>query len=239
MHLCADLERWEPPVGPWPARVRHVALPWSCVAEHVTHRDASGHALRLSLREAGLALATIELPPLDCLGRDAFERQTEDAYMRMQIADRLGAEAVTLVSAHSGSVGFDAMVDVVRRLAVLAERIGIRVFVRNVNGSSIEQPESVARLLSLVGSSAVAACLDNVEFQRAVANPADAVLVLSGHIGAVRLGDERSGVPCAAGQGAAHVEATVEAMREEAFDGFVLVGGTYLAEADRLLFGAV
>ena len=235
MQLGAYLERWpDEAATPFPSSVTSVALAWKGITEHVSGEERSGRSLVELLDARGVILEGVELNPLTCLNGASFERRMEEAQGQMRIVQGLGAASVIISSAPEGSVGFDMTVAALTRLVAQAERMGLKLCLRNVCGSSVEQLEVLHVLLGRAAVPGFGLCLDNVEFQRAAVNPADAVLSFSDRIAMVRLGDELRSSPCAPGRGNAHVGATIEALAAERFEGPLLVDKEWLhAVVDR------
>lgn len=220
MKLCAWYDDWPATNDPLrPAGARDVALPWSAVAHYVSHRDVSGAALTTLLTNAGVTLSAVELPPLTCLSEATFEQETDDSYMRMQIVERLGAPLAIVASGHAGEVGLPMMRDALTRLAALAERMDLRLLVRNTSGSALATPEALDELFREVNSPALGFCLDVGECDRAVINPAELVLRYADGLSAVVAPDAS-----AAGTRApdAHFGAVVEELSAEAYDGLLI-----------------
>lgn len=226
MYLCAYLNEWSVEAGAaLPDSVKYVTLPWGVVRRAVGSRDIDGRTLRGELITCGLDLAVIELSPLTCLDAAGFERQTDDAYMQMQIAERLGAPLTILASGHEGRLGFGMMADAVTRLAALAERMAVRLVLRNANGSALEQADDVHELLRRSGNSKLGVCLDNAAFSAAAVNPADMVLRFRSRLAAVRLGDA----------GKSHIGATLDALSEENYRGPLIVDADKMYTAEQAL----
>jgi sugar phosphate isomerase/epimerase len=182
--------------------------------------DLSGVALRDSLQAASACLECVELPPLTCLDQPSFERETDDAYMRLQIVERLGAALAIIASAHEGEAGFDLTVDALTRLTALAERMDVRLAVRNVCGSALEQPEALHELFRRVGSNDLGLCLDALEFAQSVVNPAEAVTAFADRVAAACL--PAHAVPNLRLTESA-LRATLTALRAENFSGPIIV----------------
>jgi sugar phosphate isomerase/epimerase len=199
-----------------------VALPWAVIRQVVGPHDIDGRTLRGELITCGLDLAVVELAPLTCLDTATIEREIDEAYMQMQIAERLGTPLAVLASAHEGPVGFAMMADAVTRLAALAERMAVRLLVRNGLGSAIEQAEDMHELLRRCGDAKLGVCLDNAAFGKAAVNPADMVLRFRGRLAAVRLGDADGD----------HLSATLDALTEEDYRGPLIIDAdkAYAAE---------
>ena len=229
MRLVAYLERWPGEAEkPLPPSVKCVAVAWKAISAQGPDRDLPGGSLAKWLDARGVTLEGVELSPWTCLDEPSLERQMAEAQAQMRIAQDLGAASVIISSAPEGSVGFDMTVAALTRLAAPAERMGLKLCVRNVCGSAVEQLKALHALLGRAAAPALWLCLDNVEFQRAAVNPADAVLSFSDRIAMVRLGDELRSSPCAPGRGNAHVGATIEALAAERFEGALLVDGDWL-----------
>ncbi len=209
---------------------RGLVLPWSAVRRYVTRHDLDGQALHAALRGSGWTLAGVELDPLSGLDAAGFERETDDAYMQMQIAERIGAPLAILASAHAGLAGADIMADAVTRLAALAERMDVRLCLRNAADSAAEQVDALRRIFDRAESPALGLCLDNLACVQAVQNPADAVLAFADRLAAVRLRDEMRERACAPGSGRGHVAATLAALADEGFAGPVIVDAAWAVD---------
>lgn len=188
-----------------------VQLAWEQVARAAT-RDADAARLLERLRTASVELIGLDATALDCMDVETFERQTDDAYLQMQAAVRLGTTAVSLAAGPRGPVNFAHVVDGFKRLTVLAERLGVDISVRNRNHSSIEQLDDLHRLFHAVGAANLRLDLDLAEFQSAAVNPADAALSFPRRIARVRV--------CRP-----PLEATLAALRRDGFGGPILVAG--------------
>ena len=228
MYLCAELEGWPADERSVFGRlrdagVRHVALPWRVVADRRGSDEMSVNAWKAGLNAFDLSIAYLELAPLSCLTEDEFEAQTDGACTQMRVAQGMGAGIVGIASGHEGSIVFEMMVAAVTRLGVLAQRLGLCLCVRNRANSALEQLDALGALFRRAKADGVRLCLDNVEFQRAVVNPADAVMSFHNRLGTVRLRDEQGTAPCPLGQGRGHVQATVEALLTEGFAGPIMV----------------
>ncbi|HRX86071.1 MAG TPA: TIM barrel protein [Phycisphaerae bacterium] len=224
MHLSILHTTWPPAAS---VRATSITLPWDAVAAHVSHRDVSGDTFRSALRNAGCSLECIELPPLTCLDAETFERETDDAYMRLQIAERVGAPLAIIASAHEGEAGFEMTVDALTRLTALAERMDVRLVVRNACGSALEQPAALHELLRRIHSPDLAICVDALEFAQALVNPADAALSFSQYTAAVCL--PARPVPNLRVTATA-IRTTLTTLAEEDFTGPVIVEAREAAE---------
>jgi sugar phosphate isomerase/epimerase len=224
MYLCAELAQWSrEEAESLPDSVRFVTLPWAVIRRHVGPHDLDGRRFRNELISCGLDVAAVELPSLTALDEPTFERETDDAYMQMQIVERLGAPLAIIASGHERSAGFAMMVDAMTRLAALAERMALRLAVRNAVGTALAQAQDVHELLHRSGAPKLGLCLDHGAFRKAVENPADMVLRFRNRLAAVRL----------AGWRGSHLEATLEALAEESYRGPLIVEASeiYAAEA--------
>ena len=231
MRLCAFSDRPPEYALPQPGSdcVIQLALPWSAVAEYVSPADLDGNSLRDKLDRIHHRLVCVILPPLTCQNAQSFEQQTDDAYMQMQIAQRLEAHAVVIFSAHDEPGDMECLTDAVGRLAALAERMPLTLLLRNQRSTALEQPEAMAAILRAADSPALGVCLDNLEYHRAAINPADAVLRFANLIQVAWIRDARSGQPCAPGDGMGHVDATLAALAEECPESRVFVEAEHLA----------
>jgi len=219
MHVCAELQSWPADARETFGRlrdagVRHVALSWCSTPD-----DPWASALVAF----GLSTAYLELRPLTCLTEDQFASQVEVTGTQLEAAKLAGAQRVGIASAHQGSIGFEMMAAAIARLVPLAERLGLRLCVRNRAGSAIEQLGDLHALLGRTKTAALRLCLDNVEFQRAIVNPADAVMSFADRLEVVRLRDEEGPGPCPLGRGRGHVAATGDALRTADFTGPIII----------------
>lgn len=188
MHVCVYHERWPPDAAPDPVPgVRHVVLPWVAVADHVAPHDLDASGLRAGLDARGVQLAAVELPPLTCLDLETFDSETDETYMRLQILERVGVPLAIIASGHDGAIGLDMTIDALSRLAALAERMDVRLLVRNACGSALEQPDALHLLFHRVASPGLGFCLDALEFAQAVVNASEVVSALSDRLAAVCL----------------------------------------------------
>jgi sugar phosphate isomerase/epimerase len=222
MHVCVLHSEW-PPNGVAAASAKGVAnaaLPWEVVARHVSPHDLTAAGLRGALQGAGLELECVELPPLTCLDAATFERETDDTYMRLQVVERVGAPLAIIASGHEGEIGFNMMADAITRLAALAERMDVRLVVRNVSGSALERPESVLELLRRAGVPGLGVCFDAIAFSQALVNPADTVLAFAGRLAAVCV--PARAVPILRVTEAS-IRATLNTLADEKYDGPVIV----------------
>jgi sugar phosphate isomerase/epimerase len=134
-----------------------------------------------------------------------------------------GVESAIISFATSVARDIDHAIDALTRLSSLGERMALRLHVRNVCDSVFERLDVLHELFARVKSPALGLCVDNLEFQRAVVNPADAVLNFNDRLGAVRLRDELRGAACNLGDGGCHVRGTLRALSAEGFSGSVYV----------------
>ena len=236
MQVCARLKDWTTSsveridrlVG---LGVRRLSLPWDNLAQHLSRASLRAEAVVAALADADVALAWVELPTLTCRDDASFEQETDDAYMQMQVAQRSGADGVIIAFGHRSATSSAMATDALKRLATLAERQQVILSVRNVYRSAFEQVDEFHCAFRDVRSEALRLCLDNVEFQRSVVNPADAALAFSGRTSPVLLGDAHNGQPCVLGAGDAHVEPTVKALVEEGYAGDLLIDAAHVESA--------
>lgn len=221
MRLCVLHTEWPPRVAAeQPETARLVALPWEALARHVSHVDLSGSGLRAALVSRGAQVACVELPPLTCMDAATFERETDDAYMRLQVVERVGAPLAVIASAHEGEAGFDMAADALVRLAALAERMDVTLAVRNVSGSALARPDALLEVLRRADAPALGVCCDILEFSQELVNPAEAVSAFGGRLAAVCMPAR----PIAALRvGEAAIRAALDALIQESFSGPVIV----------------
>jgi sugar phosphate isomerase/epimerase len=200
------------------AGLAHVQLAWEQVARSVltsggglSHLHHPGlDALRERLGEAGLEPLGLDAAAFDALDDQTFERQTDDLYGQMRIAARLGAPHVTLTAGPRDPANFAHLVDALKRLTVLAERVGLGISIRNLCDSSVEQLDDLHRLFHQVGVRSLTLDLDMAAFQAAVVNPYDAAISFPGRIARVRVCD-------------VNLSVTLAALQRDGFTGPVLV----------------
>jgi sugar phosphate isomerase/epimerase len=227
MYLCTELQKW-PATAP-DRNVSSLALPWAAVREHVSPSDLDGRALTGAMHTAGCELRAVLLTPLTCLDLAAFERQTDDAYMQMQISERLGAELAIITSAHRGPAGREVLADAITRLAALADRMDLRLCLMNALGSAAEQAGDIHHILDRADSTSLMFCLDTLAWRRSIQNPTDALLSFANDLAAVRLADGTQSTTCPPGSGRGQVDDTLAALRDAGFVGPIIVDEQYTA----------
>ena|GEM_PF-6175615 len=162
------------------------------------------------LHGEGLELAGIDATALDGLDGETFKKQTDDICVQMRAAGRLGAGNVTLTAGPRDPANFAHVVDGLRRLTVLADRVGVALSIRNVCDSSVEQLDDLHRLFHEVGAKHLTLDLDMAEFQAAVVKPYDAAISFAYRVARIRVCD-------------INLEATLATLQRDGFTGPVLV----------------
>ena len=162
------------------------------------------------LHQEGLEPVGVDATALDCLDDETFEKQIDDIREQMQTAGRLGTRHVTLSAGPRDPSNFSHVVRGLKHLAVLADRVGVGLSIRNVCDSSVEQPDDLHRLFHEVGAANLTLDLDMADFQAAVVNPYDAALSFAHRVTRVRACD-------------VNLQATLTALQRDGFIGPVLV----------------
>ncbi|MCP4589284.1 MAG: TIM barrel protein [bacterium] len=212
------------------AGLAHVQLSWEQVARRVPRLNPGGSPvegsrrripevvirghfgagvddLRDSMRSARMAVVGLDAATLDCMDEETFERQADELFDQMQVAESLGAAHISVSAGPRDPANFAFVVDILKRLAVMH---GVRLAVRNRCHSSVEQIEDLHRLFRAVGVDRLTLDLDAAEFQAAVVNPHDAVLSFARRTSRVRVAGADRG-------------AIVESLERDGFSGPILI----------------
>lgn len=175
--------------------------------------DVTADAIDLALGE-GVHLSGIDLSTLLIRSDKDLDDQTDDAYMQMRIARKLGLDRVTLFGGSRDTKAYDYLVAALLRLTTLADRLGLDMLLGNRSGTCLEQIDDVSRAISDVGAHNLHVDLDVAEFHIACVNPCDAFLAFGSRTACVRLSNVHAGLPAALGDGELHVPAILRALQE-------------------------
>ena len=215
------------------AGVDRLHLPWADAARIVKPPGALEPAW--SFAQSGVEIAGIEVSPFTAECDDDFERQSDDIYLEMQVAKRLGLTAVSLDGGAKSAVAFEYLTPALTRLTVLADRLGLALCLHNRADTRLEQPIDLQRVFVEVAAENLSIDLDVLEFHRSQVNPCEAIWAFGERIKKVRLADTDAGEPVPLGRGEINIEAVIEALKEAEFDGlFVLTLGDDAGAVERL-----
>jgi sugar phosphate isomerase/epimerase len=217
MHLSYAVPRWRPENDPdlralTAPGTGPLVLSWPQVA-----------ALPQDVRKRNVLIDCIDLGEIECgsdSARDALVSQLAD---RCNTAAALAAPRVSITAGGPTNRNFSDATAVLHALAPIAQRLGLRLCIRNRFDSSVEQLDELHVLFRDAAASDLQLDLDVGAFQRAIVNPCDAVLSFSGRIGQVRLTDLRGRKTVPLGQGDVNVPAVLESLIEERFTGPIVL----------------
>jgi sugar phosphate isomerase/epimerase len=245
IRLVANRERSICAAGPSGQDVRHVLeragnagvdrlhLPWADAAHMVQPPGALEPTW--SRAEPEIPIAGIEVSPFTAERDDDFERQSDDIYLQMQVAKRLGLTAVSLDGGAKSAIAFEYLTPALKRLTGLADRLGLALCLHNRVDTRLEQPIDLQRVFVDVAARNLSIDLDVLEFHRSQVNPCEAIWAFGERIRKVRLADTDAGEPVPLGRGEINIEAVIEALKEAEFDGlFVLTLGDDAGAVERL-----
>lgn len=121
-----------------------------------------------------------------------------------------------------GDTRWSALRRICARLADVCDHARNRdVRIQIENGGDFASFIDLTKIMDLVASPLLTACYDLSAGTAAGDKPADAVSALGTRISAVRVRDERGGVPCRLGQGEAPVKALIDALNGAGSDAWV------------------
>lgn len=169
-------------------------------------------------------------------GAEDFEEKTDEIYMQMQSARRLGLSAVSIHGGAADAAARQHLIHGLRRLALLADRLGIEMRLCNRRGTCCEQPSDYREILAEVAAENLAVDLDIAECHRACVNPTEPIWGFERRISAVRWANVSAGGPAPLEDGEINVRAILDALRGAEFDGpQLLVFGDDKNAPDRLM----
>ena len=97
------------------------------------------------------------------------------------------AERIIVSTTCRGSIGWETVTAFLSELIEIQGDSSGSICVTNSNDSCLEQVDDLHKLFSTPGFFSIGLCLDISEFQKAIVNPADAIINFSDRIQAVRI----------------------------------------------------
>ena len=173
--------------------------------------------------EAGVRIGGMDVTPLSAERDDELDRRTGEIHSQMQAAARLGLSAVSLQSGARNAAAFQCLTAGLRRLTLLAQRLGLDIRLRNGRDTALEQMIDLHRVLAEVKAGNLKIDLDAAEFHRSSVNPCEAVWAFPERIGQVRLSDAAAGQQVTLGSGEINAAAVTDALRDIGFAGPILL----------------
>lgn len=206
------------------AGIEAVHLHWEALHRILQKSNLNGLAWDEGFAlEGSLPVGGIEVTPLTAERDDELDRQTDDIYMQMQVARRLGMSAVSVHGGARSAVAFEYFTAGLTRLALLAERLGLDICLCNRCDTALEQPLDLHRVFAEVQADNLKVDLDAAEFHRSSVNPCEAVWAFQQRVRKARLSDVAAGRHVALGEGEINAAAVADALREVHFAGPILL----------------
>lgn len=186
---------------------------WSQIHQWLIHHavDVTADAIDLALSD-GVHLSGIDASTLAIQCDNDLDEYTDDAYMQMRMARKLGLSQVTLFGGSRDAAGYDYFVAALLRLTTLADCLELDLLLGNRRGTCLEQIDDILRVLGGVGAQNLFVDLDVAEFHLASVNPCDAFLAFGTQTTRVRLSNLDGGVHTALADGEIHIPAVLRAL---------------------------
>jgi len=204
--------------------VRAIHVEWASLRERLLAERADVSELTDNFRVAELTrIGGLDATPLTAESDDEFERQTDDVYMQLHIARRIGLDSVSLRGGPRDAVAFDFLLAGLTKLTLLAERSEMYISLRNGLNTTLEQVDDLHCVFSQLPTETLTLDVDVVALHQACVNPCEVVWGFPRRIARIRLADIRAGRRVPLRQGEINADAVIEALKGIAYDGPILL----------------
>jgi len=206
-------------------RLRGFHVAWPALRAWLLAENVDVSELTSEFRIGRRCVSGIDATPITAESDDHLERQTDDIYMQMQVARRLGLDSVSIVGGRRNAVAFDYLLAALTKLTLLAERADMRICLRNAIDTALEQPDDFHRVVASLPAQSrqLTIDFDAAAFHQAVVNPCDVIRAFPRRIARVRLTDIAAGQPATLGDGEINAPAVIEGLTGIVYNGPILL----------------
>ncbi len=182
-------------------------------------------------KERGLRIAAVLLSPVT--DSDQQLERIKDEY-EWSMSGK--AERIIVSTTRKGSIGWELVTGFLRGLIEIHREYSPRICVANHNNSCLEQLDDLHQLFSTPVFSSIGLCLNVEEFQKAIVNPADAIINFSSKIQAVQLSRQSVSANADLDSENSVLRNILDTLQEEHYTGPVIVDSSQV-ELIEAIFG--